>query len=82
MTDRDARDGVDFSLGDHFIMGNQTNNPQSGHGNDQKSNQRNRDDDMSKRGGGMGKDQDQKQRNDQSGSHSGSDRNRQGSQNR
>ena len=68
-------------------MGNQSNNPQSSHGNDQKhSTERQRDDDMSKRGGGMGKEQtgkDQKQRDDQSsGNRSGNDRNRQGSQNR
>lgn len=79
-------DGRYFQLGDHFIMGNQTNNPHSNQSNDQKhSKHGQQEDDMSKRGGNVGKDpmdKDQKQRNDQSGSRSGNDRNRSGSQGR
>ena len=71
-------------------MGNQTNNPHgsqhANQGNDQQhSKERQRDDDMSKRGGNMGKDQmgkDQKQHGDRSGSQGGNDRSRSGSQNR
>jgi len=69
-------------------MGNQTNNPH-GNQNDQQqhSKERQRDDDMSKRGGSIGKDQmgkdkGQKHRDDRSGNQTGSDRSRSGSQDR
>ena len=74
-----------FPHGDHFTMGNQTNNPHGNQSDQQHSKDRQRDDDMSKRGGNMGKDQtgtDQKHRDDRSGSHTGSDRSRSGSQDR
>jgi hypothetical protein len=79
-----------FPDGEYFTMGNQTNNPHgsqhANQGNDQQhSKERQRDDDMSKRGGNMGKDQmgkHQKQSDDRTGTHGVNDRSRSGSQNR